>query len=336
MTDEKVVAISGSAAFDVIAFAEDAELDDIFESTLKSKEESDARISISFLVNKKVSFGGTALNIAYNMKLLGGNPFPISCVGRDFAARGYKEHLDKVGIPTKGIEVFFDEDTAEAYIVTGKKGGQMAIFHTGSLANTCNLNCAKTLKKVDAFLAIISPNPIDTMTGHALQFKELGIPYICDPGQMINMMDEDKLLPFVTDSAMLIVNDYEASLVENKLGKKLDDLVKLSIITRGEKGSTISKNGEKMDVKAIKISELKDPTGAGDAFRGGFLFAVSKMGKKLSEMSLDELKIACQVGAVSGGYAVEKNGTQNHSFTIKEFKQRYEENFGKLELDILN
>jgi len=331
--DEKIVVISGSAAFDVIAFTEDAELDELFESTLKSKEESDARISISVLVNKNVSFGGTALNIAYNMRLLGANPYPISCVGKDFAARGYKEHLDKLGITTKGIEVYFEEDTAEAYIVTGKKGGQMAIFHSGSLSQTCNLEIKKAIKKINASMAIISPNPIDTMTGHAKQFKELTIPYICDPGQMINMIDKDNLLPFVSDSAMLIVNDYEATLVENKLGKKLGDLVELSIITRGENGSTINRGSEKLDIKAIKISELKDPTGAGDAFRGGFLFAVSKMNKNLSDLSLDELKLACQIGAVSGGYAVEQNGTQNHSFKINEFKNRYEENFGKLELD---
>ncbi len=329
--DEKVVVISGSAAFDVIAFTEDAELDEIFSNTLKSKEESDARISISFLVNKNVSFGGTALNIAYNMRLLGANPYPISCVGRDFATRGYKKHLDDLGITTKGIEVHFEEDTAEAYIVTGKKGGQMAIFHTGALFQTHNMEIKKIIKKINASLAIISPNPIDTMTGHAKQFKELGIPYICDPGQMINMIDEEKLLEFVTNSSMLIVNDYEANLVEIKLKKKLEDLLTLSIITRGENGCTIIKNNETLDIKAIKISELKDPTGAGDAFRGGFLFAVSKMEKSLSELTLDELKIACQVGAVSGGYAVERNGTQNHKFTIQEFKNRYEENFGKLE-----
>ena len=132
---EKIIAISGSAAFDVIAFTEET-IDDILANTLTSKEANDARISISFLVNKKVSFGGTALNIAYNMRLLGSNPFPISCVGRDFALRKYKEHLDNLGIDTKGIQVEQDEETAEAYIVTGKKGGQMSIFHTGALYQT--------------------------------------------------------------------------------------------------------------------------------------------------------------------------------------------------------
>ena len=334
MTDKyRMIAVSGSAAYDVIAFTEE-EIDDIFKRTLESKKNTDARISMSFLVNKKVSYGGTALNIVYNMILLGVKSFPISCVGRDFALRGYKDHIDKLGIPTKGIEVKIDEDTAEAYIVTGNKGGQVSIFHTGALFQTCDMEIKKIIKNLDVNLAIISPNPVDTMINHAKQFKALNIPYIADPGQMIDIMNKDQLNEFVSNAVMLIVNDYEANLVEEKLGTQLKDILELWIITRGEKGVSAynRKEGNVINIPAITVSKLIDPTGAGDAFRGGFLAAVAKMDKKLTELSLDELKLAAQVGAVSGGYAVEKNGTQNHKYSISEFKTRYEKNYGKLEL----
>ena len=189
------------------------------------------------------------------------------------------------------------------------------------------------IKNQNIELAIISPNPIETMIKHGKEFKNLEIPYIADPGQMINIMNEAQLDEFVKNSVMLIVNDYEASLVEKKLNTKLENLLDLRIITRGEKGCTLYKGKEEVSIPAIKISKLVDPTGAGDAFRGGFLSAITKMEKKLIDLNLDDLKVACQVGAVTGGYAVEQNGTQNHKYSINEFKKRYEENFGKLNLN---
>jgi adenosine kinase len=322
------VAISGSAAFDVIAFTDET-LDDVFIHAIDGKKE-DARISISFLVNKKVSFGGTALNIAYNMKLTNGDPLPISCVGRDFVSRNYKKHLETLGIDLSGLVVKDGEDTAEAYIVTGKKGDQMSIFHTGALGDTCNIKISEIIKNKKVETGIISPNPINTMLCHSNEFQKLNIPFIADPGQMINNFKAEELNEFISRASMLIVNDYEAMLVENKLRNKLKNIIDPVIITRGEHGCSVYKNNNHVDIPAVKISKLVDPTGAGDAFRGGLLSGLSKINKKLEDLTLEELKTACQMGAVCGGYAVEKEGTQNHVFTIEEFKSRYEKNYGKI------
>jgi len=329
LSEKEKVAISGSAAFDVIAFTEET-LDEIFTHALEKKE-GDARISFSFLVNKKVSFGGTALNIAYNMKLTNGNPLPISCVGKDFVSRNYKKHLQNLGIDLSGLVVRDGEDTAEAYIVTGRKGDQMSIFHTGALYDTCNIKITEIIKNKKVEMSIISPNPVNTMLSHSNEFQKLNIPFIADPGQMINNFKSEELNDFVSKASMLIVNDYEANLVENKLQKKLKNIINSVIITRGEHGCSIYKNDDHVDIPAVKISKLVDPTGAGDAFRGGLLSGLSKIDSKLEDLTLQELKLACQMGAVCGGYAVEKEGTQNHVFSIEEFKSRYEKNYGKID-----
>lgn len=323
------VAISGSAAFDVIAFTEET-IDNIFINAINGKA-GDARISISFLVSKKVSFGGTALNIAYNMKLTKGNPLPISCVGRDFISRNYKKHLENLGIDLSGLVVNGEEDTAEAYIVTGKKGGQISIFHTGALHDTCNIRIGEIIKKKKVEMGIISPNPINTMLRHSHEFKELNIPFIADPGQMINTFKPEELYEFISRASMLIVNDYEAMLVENKLQKKLKDLIDATIITRGEHGCSAYIDDDYAHIPAIKVPKLADPTGAGDAFRGGLLSGLSKINPNLEDLTLQELKTACQMGAVCGGYAVEQEGTQKHVFSIEEFKARYEKNYGKID-----
>ncbi len=327
------VAISGSAAFDVIAFTEET-LDDIFMHAINNKEK-DARISFSFLVNKKVSFGGTALNIAYNMKLTNGNPLPISCVGRDFVSRNYKKHLENFEIDPSGLVVNEGEDTAEAYIVTSRIGDQMSIFHTGALQDTCNIQIKEIIKDKNVKIAIISPNPIDTMLHHSDEFMKLNIPFIADPGQMLYNFKPEDLSEFISRASMLIVNDYEAMLIEKKLQNKLKNLINSTIITRGEHGCSAYLNDTYVNIPAVKIFKLVDPTGAGDAFRGGLLSGLSKINPKLEDLTLQELQTACQMGAVCGGYAVEQAGTQNHVFSIEEFKARYEKNYGKIDEQLI-
>lgn len=334
MPKKEKVAISGSAAFDVIAFTNET-IDNIFINAINGKA-GNARISISFLVNKKVSFGGTALNIAYNMKLTNGNPLPISCVGRDFISRNYKKHLEKCKIDLSGLVVNGTEDTAEAYIVTGNKGGQMSIFHTGALHDTCNIQIREIMRKKKIEMCIISPNPINTMLCHSKELKKLNIPFIADPGQMINTFGPEELYEFISGASILIVNDYEAMLVENKLKKKLRNLVDTSIITRGEHGCSAYIGDDHVNIPAIKVPKVIDPTGAGDAFRGGLLSGLSKINPNLKDLTLQELKIACQMGAVCGGYAVEQEGTQNHVYSIEEFKARYEKNYGKIDEQFLS
>lgn len=274
-------------------------------------------LNVSFLVPEmRREFGGCAGNIAFNLKLLGEEPLPMATVGKDFVP--YAEWMDKFGVSRKYIKEV-DSYTGQAFITTDQDDNQITAFHPGAMGFSHENSVLKT---EGVKVGIVAPDGRDGMIQHAKDFAEAGIPFIFDPGQGLPMFDGDDLMAFAEQATWIALNDYEAQLFQERTGKSEDELsemVEALIITRGGKGSQIYSKGQCYDIPIAKVSELKDPTGCGDAFRAGILYGI------LNDLDWDTTgRIASLMGAIK----IESNGTQNHAFTMQEFQQRYKDNFG--------
>ena len=274
-------------------------------------------LNVSFLVPEmRREFGGCAGNIAFNLKLLGEEPLPMATVGKDFTP--YAEWMDKFGVSRKYLKEV-DSYTGQAFITTDQDDNQITAFHPGAMGFSHENSVLKT---EGVTVGIVAPDGRDGMIQHAKDFAEAGIPFIFDPGQGLPMFDGDDLMKFSEQATWIALNDYEAELFSERTGKsaeELSEMVEALIITRGGKGSQIYSKGKCHDIPIAKVSELKDPTGCGDAFRAGILYGI------LNELDWDTTgRIASLMGAIK----IECNGTQNHAFTMSEFKERYKNNFG--------
>jgi adenosine kinase len=274
-------------------------------------------LNVSFLVPEmRREFGGCAGNIAYNLNLLGGDPLPMGTVGTDFGP--YAEWMDKCGISRKHIKEV-NSYTGQAFITTDKDDNQITAFHPGamSLSHENRVHDAEGVR-----LGIVAPDGRDGMVQHAEQFAELGIPFIFDPGQGLPMFNGDELLDFAEKATYIALNDYEAQLFEERTGKsahELAEMVEALIITRGGEGSHIYTKKHRHDIPNAKVKGINDPTGCGDAYRGGILYGL------LNDMDWETTgRIASLMGAIK----VESTGPQNHSFTMDEFKKRFKDSFG--------
>ncbi len=273
-------------------------------------------LNVCFLVpDMRREFGGCAGNIAYNLKLLGGEPLPMGTVGKDFAP--YAEWMDKQGISRKYLTEV-DSYTAQAFITTDLDDNQITAFHPGamSFAHENKIADAK-----EATIGMVSPDGRDGMIQHAQQFVESGVPFIFDPGQGLPMFDGDDLKKFIDQATWVTVNDYEGQLLCERTGQSLEDMaknVKALIVTRGGKGSDIYTDGKVINIPLAKTSEVNDPTGCGDSYRAGLLYGM------MNDMDWETTgRIASLIGAIK----IETHGTQNHSFSMDEFKARFKENF---------
>lgn len=274
-------------------------------------------LNVSFLVPEmRREFGGCAGNIAFNLKLLGEEPLPMATVGKDFAP--YAEWMDKFGISRKYIKEV-DSYTGQAFITTDQDDNQITAFHPGAMS----LSHENSVLKTDGIkVGIVAPDGRDGMIQHAEHFAEAGIPFIFDPGQGLPMFDGDDLLAFAEKATWIALNDYEAQLFEERTGKspsEIADMVEALIITRGGEGSHIYCKGHRHEIPVCKVSGLNDPTGCGDAFRAGLLYGI------LNDLDWD---ITGRIASLMGAIKIESHGTQNHAFTMDEFKERYKENFG--------
>lgn len=274
-------------------------------------------LNVSFLVPEmRREFGGCAGNIAYNLNLLGGDPLPMGTVGTDFGP--YAEWMDKCGISRKHIKEV-NSYTGQAFITTDKDDNQITAFHPGamSLSHENRVNDAEGVK-----LGIVAPDGRDGMIEHAEQFAELGIPFIFDPGQGLPMFNGEELLDFAEKATYIALNDYEAQMFEERTGKsahELAEMVEALIITRGGEGSHIYTRKHRYEIPNAKVTGINDPTGCGDAYRGGLLYGL------LNDMDWETTgRIASLMGAIK----VESTGPQNHSFTMDEFKKRFKDSFG--------
>lgn len=278
-------------------------------------------LNVCFTVNGLVEkFGGTAGNIAYSLRLLGEMPIIIATVGKDYER--YFEWLEKNNIPTEGIKIINEEFTAGAYITTDRADNQITGFNPGAMKYPTRYEF-KNPESNDSII-IIGPGNLQDMKEYARKAKDRGIRCICDPGQSLTQWDGDSLKEWIDGSFILITNDYELELIMKMTGmdkKGLLGLTKTIITTLGEKGSLISSSEGDIQIPAAKISEILDPTGAGDAYRAGLIKGLA-MGK--------DIETSAKMGAVSAAYAIEKYGTQEHFFSYTDFVDRYRSNFGEL------
>ncbi len=282
-------------------------------------------LNVCFVAHRlQRSWGGTAGNIAYAVKMLGGEPLLVSALGKD--GEPYRDHLKRVGISTEYISTDTTQLSASAHIITDADDNQITGFFGGPLASIDDQDLERALPL--ATLALLSPNPKPIMIKHARRFAEKQIPMIFDAGQQITTFDPEELWGMIDRSAFVIGNDYEVKLMQEKTGWTIDAFVahaKTLITTLGSEGSRIqTSGGEEIQVRSCPPKSLEDPTGAGDAFRGGFFVGYGRG---------HDLKTCAQMGSVSASYAIETYGTQEYRFTPEEFCERYQTAYGE-ELEI--
>jgi len=278
------------------------------------------RVSLSFLVDTMDKRrGGCAANIAYTLALLGERPLLMATAGEDFGE--YRQWLEAAGIDTSPVKQIDGKFCASFFCSTDADNNQIASFYTGAMADAGQLSF-RTVR--DCGLAIIAPNDPGAMVQYAEECRALGIPFIFDPGQQCARMSGDELRDGITGAAIVIVNDYELELLRQKTGLSEPDILKAAralIITRGELGSTVVTPGCSVDVAAVTPQRIVDPTGVGDAYRGGVMKGIA----------LDLPYESCaRMGSVAATYALEHLGGQSHAYTWDDFKRRYQEHFGLL------
>jgi adenosine kinase len=280
------------------------------------------RISLSFLVDTMDKRrGGCAPNIAYTLALLGERPLLMATAGEDFG--DYRQWLDAAGIDTTHAKQIAGKFCASFFCSTDTENNQIASFYTGAMADAGQLSF-RDVK--DCGLAIIAPNDPGAMVQYAEECRALKIPFIFDPGQQCARMEGDQLRDGITGATIVIVNDYELELLRQKTGMGEKDILVVArtlIVTRGEQGSSVITAGGQVDVPAVPPARIVDPTGVGDAFRGGLMRGIS--------LGLP-YEICARMGSVAATYALEHTGGLSHAYTWDEFKARYQQHFGVLAL----
>jgi adenosine kinase len=304
--------ICGSLAFDSIMVFQDHFKHHILPDKIHM-------LNVSFLVPEmRREFGGCAGNIAYNLKLLGGDPLIMATVGDDFGA--YAERLDAHAISRDYIRHIPGTYTAQAFITTDLADNQITAFHPGAM-NYAHENDVRQVP--DIKLGIVSPDGRDGMLRHVRGFHEAGVPCVFDPGQGMPLFSGEELLECVHKSRYVILNDYEAELLQTRTGENLATLarhVEALIVTRGAEGSVIHTAGKQIDVPAVRPEAILDPTGCGDAYRSGILYGITH--------GLD-WETAGQLASVMGAIKIERRGGQNHQPTRDEIADRFEAAFGR-------
>jgi len=304
--------ICGSYAYDTIMVFHDKFKNHILPDKVHM-------LNVSFLVpDMRREYGGCAGNIAYNLKLLGGDPLPMATVGSDFDL--YGNWMDRCDIPRTHIKVYTSTFTGQAFITTDQDDNQITAFHPGAMSLSHE---NKVTDAEDVSIGIISPDGRDGMIEHAEQFAEAGIPFIFDPGQGMPMFNGDDLLRFAEQATWITLNDYEAQLFEERTGlspHEIAERVEALVITRGGEGSHIYTREHRLEIPAAPVTAINDPTGCGDAYRAGLLFGL------MNDM---DWETTGRIASLLGAMKIEKHGTQNHQFTRSEFDSRFQEAFGR-------
>lgn len=306
-----MIVTTGSLAFDIIMDFPGKFADHIDPSKLHI-------LNISFLVDSfKKERGGNSANIAYTLSLLGMETAVLSSAGDDFGP--FLKFLRENNIATEDIKIVPGESTATATIMTDSADNQISAFYPGAMRQNTGLSL-KNLKTAANFV-VITPDVPEAMVKFARECNELKIPYLFDPGMQLPRLSDEQLKEGLEGAEILIGNDYEMGIIKKRLFLTELDLlskVKVLITTLGERGSIIQTKNEEYSIAPVKVDVALDPTGAGDAYRAGFLAGYLKgLG----------LKVSGQMGSLAACYAIEKYGTTNHRFSKDEFKERYNRNF---------
>jgi len=303
--------ICGSFAFDTIMVFHDQFKNHILPDKVHM-------LNVSFLVpDMRREHGGCAGNIAYGLKVLGGDPKPMGTVGTDFTP--YADWMDQCSIDRQYLKVIDQSYTAQAYITTDMNDNQITAFHPGAMSFS-HENKVEDASGIT--LGIVSPDGRDGMIEHATQFAEANIPFIFDPGQGLPMFDGDDLLKFIDQATYVTVNDYESQLLQDRTGlspHEIAERLEALIVTRGAEGSHVYTQEKRLEIPAAKAEQLLDPTGCGDAYRSGLLYGL---------MNNIDWEITARIAALMGSIKIAHHGTQNYEFTKEEFEARFKQEFG--------
>jgi len=305
--------ICGSMAFDTIMVFPDKFQNHILPDKVHM-------LNVSFFVPElRREFGGCAGNIAYNLHLLGEKALPMATVGKDFAS--YADWMTKTGVSQEYLKELGDEFTGQAYITTDMDDNQITAFHPGAMGRS-EVNKVPTDAGIK--IGIVSPDGKAGMIEHAEQFVAAGIPFIFDPGQGMPMFDGDELKLFIQQATWVTLNDYEAALLQEKTGlspHEIAEQVDALIITKGAEGSLIYTESKRIDIPPAKAVALIDPTGCGDAYRGGLLYGL---------MNGLDWEVTGRIAGLMGAIKMAHAGTQNHVVTLDDVKAEYVEQYGEM------
>ena len=303
--------ICGSMAYDTIMVFKDQFKKHILPEQIHI-------LNVAFLVPEmRREYGGCAGNIAYNLQMLGGSPLIMATVGDDFGPYGTR--LDNLGISQSHIRHAPDNFTGQAFITTDLDDNQITAFHPGAMGHS-HLNNVAAAKEVS--LGIVSPDGREGMLQHAVEFADLDIPFIFDPGQGMPMFSGPELLTFVDQATYVTVNDYEAKMLQDKTGKTIDELaqrVKALIVTMGGDGSLIYAGGKQIAIPTPKPEAIVDPTGCGDAYRSGLLYGIQQGW---------DWEVTGRLASLMGSLKIASRGGQNHKYSRAELADLYQKHFG--------
>jgi adenosine kinase len=305
------ILVTGSIAYDTIM---------VFPDRFKNHLLADQLhiLNVCFLTPEmRREYGGTAGNIAYNLRLLGEAPLVMATVGEDIEP--YLQRLRGLGIDTGLLKRLPGHFTAQAFITTDLDDNQITAFHPGAMNRSQDNRITADL---GAKLAIIGPDGKEGMLQHARECGEIGLPFLFDPGQGLPMFSGLEIEELVRLATYVAVNDYEGKLLEEKTGRKLEDIagdVRALVCTHGGKGSIILAEGKRHEIPTVSAERVLDPTGCGDAYRAGLLYGIVRGWDWPSTGRL---------GSLLGALKIAQRGAQNHRATKGEIEQRFRASFG--------
>ncbi len=305
------ILVTGSIAYDTIMVFPDRFRNHLLADQLHI-------LNVCFLTPEmRREYGGTAGNIAYNLRLLGEDPLVMATVGED--AGPYLERLEKLGIGSPLLKCIAGQFTAQAFITTDLDDNQITAFHPGAMNHSHENHITG---KLGAGIAIIGPDGKEGMLQHARECAELGVPFLFDPGQGLPMFSAAELGEFLSAADFIAVNDYEGKMLEEKTGKSLEQLARGAtalVCTLGAKGSLILAGDQRHEIPSVEAAAVVDPTGCGDAYRAGLLYGIAHGWDWPSTGRL---------GSLMGAIKIAQRGAQNHSPAREAIESQFRRAFG--------